>query len=319
MKKRIMIALFIIITLAISPVTTLALEEDSKIYIDGVEIKSDVSPINIQGQTFVPVHSLDWKKSVWALKLNFDFHWDAQSKTITIQNLDTKDTLVLTEGQTTAYKNNEPVQLATSLKIINWRIYVPLRFVAESFGNYVAYECDQEWCYNRIIVISKDKIEPYKILLNMEYDLAEARKIAIQLPFNTRSYIQPNTDNGEDYSYYYFPKGAALQYLYVNQDVKKYFHISNIGVKALSWEARYDEDGNIIEEYGQRAPRIHAGDKYFAESAALGKAKYGVIGENGEYIQLGESEFNPHDGAGSSIQSIPNEKRVEATAFPIIR
>ncbi len=77
--------------------------------------------------------------------------WDEALSQATVQN--GTDTIVLYEGRNDAYVNGKKVILSASAKILDSRLFVPARFIAESFGATVKW--DSEY-YN--VVINKNGI-----------------------------------------------------------------------------------------------------------------------------------------------------------------
>ncbi|GEM_PF-951886 len=70
--------------------------------------------------------------------LNIKATFTNQSKTVVATNHDT--TLILTAGKTVALLNGKEVLLQQAPQIMNGRMYVNLRFIAESFGGTVQFD-----------------------------------------------------------------------------------------------------------------------------------------------------------------------------------
>jgi len=84
--------------------------------------------------------------------------WDGKAKTVIIQRA--KATIKLTIGSKTAYKNDKPISLGVAPYIKNGNTYLPVRFIAEQFGQVV------EWSPQKIIKISENQ----NILKNTNLD-----------------------------------------------------------------------------------------------------------------------------------------------------
>lgn len=98
----------------------------AKIRLNGTLVKfEDQSPFIEDGRTLIPVRAL-------SQTLGASVTWDAKNKRAAINR--GSDTIIIAEGDTTAYINNTPVQLDVPARIINGRTMVPLRFAAETFG-----------------------------------------------------------------------------------------------------------------------------------------------------------------------------------------
>lgn len=106
---------------------------------NGLFIDFDQPPIIENGRTLVPMRKI-------FETLGATVNWDGETQTITSTKGDT--TIVLTVGNTTAYKNGEPIELDVPAKIINGRTLVPVRFIGESLDMVV------EWHeYDRIVAL----------------------------------------------------------------------------------------------------------------------------------------------------------------------
>ena len=125
MKKAI-IGVFLAIFLFISSSTTYAAENQIKV--DGVAIASDVKPEIKNNRTMVPVR-------VISENLGASVEW-SNSKVILAKS-DMK--VILTLNSSTAKKNGEKMLLDVKPYMKNNRIFVPLRFIAETFGCNVNY------------------------------------------------------------------------------------------------------------------------------------------------------------------------------------
>ena len=64
--------------------------------------------------------------------------WDGSTGKVTIANDDY--TIMLYTGSNTAYINDDVYELERSAEVVNGRTLVPLRFVAEAFGNNVEWD-----------------------------------------------------------------------------------------------------------------------------------------------------------------------------------
>ncbi len=87
--------------------------------------------INQDGRTIVPVRFV-------ATGLGAYVSWDGQTQTVTISK--GSDTIKLTIGEKQATKNGQVLTFDTSASIVNSRTMVPLRFVSEGLGAYVAWD-----------------------------------------------------------------------------------------------------------------------------------------------------------------------------------
>ncbi|WP_054025022.1 copper amine oxidase N-terminal domain-containing protein [Bacillus sp. FJAT-28004] len=126
MKKvfsGIFFALILIITAA-SPTYA----ADIQIKVEGVTIASDVKPEMKNNRTMVPLR-------VISENLGAKVHWSGSEVTLSKSSMK----VILKLNSSTAVKNGKTVQLDVKPYIINNRIIVPLRFIAETFGCKVDY------------------------------------------------------------------------------------------------------------------------------------------------------------------------------------
>ncbi|MCL0068011.1 stalk domain-containing protein, partial [Peptococcaceae bacterium] len=101
----------------------------------------DVAPFIYDGRTFVPVRFLGHALGV----PNEQIEWDGATKTATLTR--GQYTIALTIGNKTALHNGVEYHMDVSPQLVQGRIQLPARFVAEGLGYNVA------WCGERRIVI----------------------------------------------------------------------------------------------------------------------------------------------------------------------
>ncbi len=135
MKKiSIIVLLFSLVAISFVPFTTLVHAETKvKVEMNG-ELMAfpDQQPIiNQDGRTIVPVRFV-------AVGLGAYVDWDGKTQTVTISK--GSDTIKLTIGEKQATKNGQVLTFDTSASIVNSRTMVPLRFVSEGLGAYVAWD-----------------------------------------------------------------------------------------------------------------------------------------------------------------------------------
>jgi len=110
---------------------TVIVKEQVVITVDKAIVKTDVPPINVQGQTLVPVRGV-----FNAFKADID--WIACEQRVFVR----KDNTViwLRIGEPHAKVNDDIVPLAVPAMIYRGRTMVPLRFIAESLGAQVNWD-----------------------------------------------------------------------------------------------------------------------------------------------------------------------------------
>lgn len=104
---------------------------EERIKVKGQNIKFDVPPVIKEGRTLIPLRAI-------TQGLGANVVYDDVNKQITI----TKDdiTVVLTLGSVSLTVNDELRELDVPAQLISNRTFVPLRFLAEIFGEEVEYD-----------------------------------------------------------------------------------------------------------------------------------------------------------------------------------
>ncbi|MBE7027057.1 MAG: hypothetical protein E7410_05835 [Ruminococcaceae bacterium] len=105
--------------------------EGVSLYYNDNFVYSDVPPTIINGRTLIPMRAI-------LEAMNADVKWD--EKTATAVANDGYTEIKITENQTTAYVDGEPVELDVPAMIIDGRFVIPVRFVAESFEARVTWD-----------------------------------------------------------------------------------------------------------------------------------------------------------------------------------
>lgn len=104
----------------------------AKVRIDDKLVKfSEQHPIIDNGYTLIPIRAV-------SETLGADVEWDGDAGIVTITKSD--DAIILAIGSSTAYVNNDRYELECSAEVVNGRTLVPIRFVAEAFGNTVEWD-----------------------------------------------------------------------------------------------------------------------------------------------------------------------------------
>ncbi len=118
------------------------------IIVNGSYIKTDADPFIEYDTTFVPIRFVS--EALGADSVS----WNAGSKTATIIKGGTK--IVLYENKKDAYVNDKKITLSKSARIEGGRLFVPVRFISESFGASVKWDDDY---YNVEISLGGEKVD----------------------------------------------------------------------------------------------------------------------------------------------------------------
>lgn len=102
-----------------------SLPKGTHVFINNNALKSDVSPVIVNGRTFVPMRAI-------FEQMGASVQWDANTSTVTAQKGEV--TLVHQIGSNQFKVNDEVLSFDSSSMIKQGRTMVPLRVIAESFG-----------------------------------------------------------------------------------------------------------------------------------------------------------------------------------------
>ena len=143
--KRI-IATFLVILLMLSQLAVCAAEDEIKIYFQGKQITSDVSPYIENDRTMVPIRMV-------TEKMGYDVLWNPTVRVVTIYSA--KKRVLLTIDNNIARVGDDTVRMDTPAVIRQNRTFVPIRFVSETFG----YDVDWDGS-TRSVLITKPVSTP---------------------------------------------------------------------------------------------------------------------------------------------------------------
>lgn len=242
-KKSILLALLLVFTFSfkISASSDVYLVIDGKLIVDG-------SPAFIENdRTMVPVRFV-------AENLGYDVSWNGDSKTVSIVDSKTSKKIELTVDSKTAkiYDENsklKKIKLDTAAKNTYGRVYVPVRFIAESFGTQVTW--DDGW--ETVIIGDPNKFNEniikdfYNKNLPKEYPDLGSKKIPVEY-FYMQGFFHSNQGaklyiSSDDVD----PIGGFSDYCQVtrgkNQEIVYGFYIRKTPDKNLL-EIMYEENGN---------------------------------------------------------------------------
>ena len=151
MKKR-CISLLLLVTLMVAAMPSgIMAAGPIKVKLNGQNIKFDVQPVLSSGRVLVPIRSI-------TSAMGATISWNGSSGTVTIKK--DSDTLKLTAGSKTAYKNNSKIKLDVPARIVRGRTLAPVRFISEGLNASVKWDSSSRTV--NITQRSKDEIQAIK-------------------------------------------------------------------------------------------------------------------------------------------------------------
>lgn len=204
------------------------------VMIDDRELVFDTEPQSVNGRTMVPMRTI-------FEELGATVSWDQSTKTAIGVYGDT--TVKITIGNTTAYKNNIPIELDSPAYTTDGRTMVPVRFIAESFN------CNVEWNQNTktVLITSPDSSNKYDSQIN--------NYLNSKSNYNAIPYESVPSDNYSGYAYVYgcitIPENTKVYIMdfdMSNPNVVNYrFEVTNPNFIDRSKMTRYNQGGLVCD------------------------------------------------------------------------
>ena len=129
--KKILQVLSILMTILLLFSYAYAYESDIKIYCDGVLLQTDSPPVLASDRTFVPIRHI-------MTAFGADVKWVERLREVIVTKSDT--TIRLSVDKNTAWINGAPIYVDSAPFIVNDRVMVPLRLIAENLEYEVTYD-----------------------------------------------------------------------------------------------------------------------------------------------------------------------------------
>lgn len=257
------------------------------IEVNGASVSTDVQPYIQAGTTIAPLHVAQQIPGV-------SVSWNNSTKTVTI----TKDgkNIILRIGQSYATAGTEKIPLQAPALLDHGRVMVPLRFIAEASGAYVAWNP-----YTQTVYVSKITAALKEQLASP--NLTVARNAALQLPRISTLRELPVTYNEEQSQDYYFIKGKADRFFIKGADLIGYYVIVN-GHSELRWTGKlgYSKEKKgplfflpyqILDQTGT-LPDVSEVVVFYHLMLPIGAANYGFIYPDGSVETIGMKEMQLH-------------------------
>lgn len=280
---------FLCLLLFLSMVPAALAAENIQLDFNGKLADTSAEPVNKDGSVYVPIRVVE---EIEGLTIS---SWDNATKTLTIAQHGTDAALTLKVGEKMAKKGAKTIGMSQPAQVINNRVMVPLRFVAEAFDADVAWNPASKTVY-----VAKTTEQQKKGLHSG--DLTAARLAALNLP---KISSLPDLDfSGDSLGTWsiYFPEGEYKSFFTVSNEVISYYRITDNAAN-LIWEAALDAKQSkestfyakgVFKEQGTR-PEIKTNLIFYNISTHAGQAQYGRIYTDGTVEQLGTKEMNNLD------------------------
>lgn len=235
MARKVGFYLLILMLISLGTMGTISADSKLRVMVNNSSLNYGVQIIS--GQTMVPLKAFESFK-------NTSIQWEARTKQVTIVRDSMK--LKLAVGSRTAWKNSESVQLAAPARIMDGRVTVPLRFIAEALGARVTVDAATKtvWVQERA---NAKLVQNYT-----SNDLVVSRIAALQFPVDEREPSQLTGDNEALSMSYYFPEGRSDGYFIIYGHFVSYYEIKD-NIRTVVWEADLDNskeaDKKILRRY----------------------------------------------------------------------
>lgn len=283
MLRKAGLYLLIVMLVSLGTMGTVSAEAKLKVMVNNSSVNYGVHIVS--GQTMVPLKAFESFK-------NTSIQWEARTKQVTIIRDSMKIKLIV--GSRTAWKNSESVQLDAPARIMDGRVTVPLRFIAEALGARVTLDAST----NTVRVQERANA---KLVQNYNSnDLVVSRIAALQFPFEERGPSQLTGDNEALSMSYYFPEGRSDGYFIIYGHFVSYYEIKD-NIRTVVWEADLDDSKEadkqdftaifghpIAKEYG-KAPVLATSYAYYYTSVWGSQIICGIVNVDGTTKVSGKS------------------------------
>ncbi|GIO14156.1 hypothetical protein J19TS2_37110 [Cohnella xylanilytica] len=313
-KMKRWIALMVVLGIVAAGSNAYAKAGPFKLKVEGVPVNGDAAPIVSKGRVLIPLRAA-------SEALGANVAWDPKANKVTVTKW--AESVELTVGKKTALvKGTSEPSYETALDVpvsrVGSRVYVPLRFLSQTFG----YRA--EWSGDTVNIRSPLSESTQKILYHGA--LGEARKLAMKMGVHYEHPALKMTRFSEWWSEtYLFPEGEALRYLKIEGDTVSWVEFKD-GFAVVTWQAHVNED-DALQQFLQSKWKDEVGTK-----PKLGKGYYSYsYGFAGVQREQTEQKIDPQgqiapinsyintDGKISGqppIYQLPGEVRKEAVALP---
>lgn len=295
-----------------------------KVMVKNEQIKTDTPPIIEKGRVLVPIR-------VVAESLGATVAWDQKAKTATVNKW--SESIKLTVGQKMAsvegrLNSSGEISLDVSVKIINSRVYVPLRFLSQEYGYRVAW--------NDNMVTIQSPLTPDQQTKLYEGDLAEAREMAMSNVWSAHYEHTPLTTSHATERYgttFLFPEGEALRFYVIDGDETVFLMEYKEDFLVATWQAHLDNlEEDPIQQLLEDKLTDRTGSKpeikkvlFYHSSGIFGPSGWtrnGRVDLDGKVTETGYERYldsEVTDSTGTISLTMPDEKRNEVVKAPDLK
>lgn len=176
-------ALIIIVCMNLSAMPLNA-QELIRVLVNDIAVSFDQPPVLENGRTLVPLRAI-------FESLGAEVDWDDKTGTVTGQ----KDGvhITLSAGSAFAKVNDTAIELDAPAKIVNGRVLVPVRFIAESMNCFVGWQAKTKTVY-----ITDGDNKPQRNLSVHYIDVGQADSILVMLPNGQNLLIDAGNNSDGD-------------------------------------------------------------------------------------------------------------------------
>lgn len=207
-----------------------AMADDISVFVNNELVQMDQSPVIINDRTMVPVRAVFEKAGA-------QVSWDDTVKTATI----TKDnyTVIVKLGQPYIYKNGKPISLDVPSTIVNDRIVIPVRAIAEAMDFGVTWNS-----MSRSVLISTDA-EAYRANGQWKTGFRDTNKAGIMIDYSFDNLqLDLNGDKSADLVTFVQAGADGAAKLYINgADYSNLLPTVNGGVVSMGFVDVVGSDG----------------------------------------------------------------------------
>ncbi|MBB6672055.1 copper amine oxidase N-terminal domain-containing protein [Cohnella nanjingensis] len=292
-----------------------------KLLIRDKPVKTETAPLVTNGHVLVPLRAA-------SEALGATVAWDAKSKTATVRKW--SESVKLTVGKNKALLSgaypgqSEEVSLDAPAQMASGRVYVPLRFLSQTFG----YPVD--WSNGTVSIRSPLGAADQAVLYNGS--LESARKLAMKLALgrlhSERPALLPKHDSEYYSNTFLFPEGEALRFYLIQGDVVSWIEMTEDG-PVVTWQARVANDSDAFSLFLKKkwteaqgtAPALKTAF-YAYSSGMMGDSndeESGVVDLQGQYVQSGYTHWVAGGVTmqeGQVVYRLDGEKRKETVKLP---